>query len=72
VINQLKNWKEFLASAFLIVLAFFFNLPNPSNRNVALGLTKPLTEISITSLHGAKARPELKADNLTASCELIV
>jgi hypothetical protein len=29
---------------------FFFNLPNPSNRTMALGSTRPLTEMSIKNL----------------------
>jgi hypothetical protein len=31
-----------------------FNLPNPSSRTVALGLTQPLTEMSTRSLPGGK------------------
>jgi hypothetical protein len=30
----------------------FFNLPNPSNRNMALGSTQPLTEMSTMNLPG--------------------
>jgi hypothetical protein len=51
---------------------FFFNLPNPSSRTKALGLTRPLTEMSIRNLPGGKGRPARKADNLTAICEPIV
>jgi hypothetical protein len=39
---------------------------------MALGLTQPLTEMSTRNLLGYKGRPALKADNLTATCELIV
>jgi hypothetical protein len=39
----------------------FFNWRNPSSRTIALGLTQLITETSI-----GKARPALKADNLTA------
>jgi hypothetical protein len=47
----------------------FFNLPNPSNRTMALGSTQPLTEMSTRNLPGAKGRPARRADNLTAICE---
>jgi hypothetical protein len=47
----------------------FFNLPNPSSRTMALGSTKPLTEMSARNLPGGKGRPACKADNLTAICE---
>jgi hypothetical protein len=39
---------------------------------MALGSTQPLTEMSTRILPGGKRRPALKADNLTAICELIV
>jgi hypothetical protein len=50
----------------------FFNLPNPSNRTMALGSTQPLTEMSTRNLPGGKGRPACRADNLTAICEPIV
>jgi hypothetical protein len=37
-----------------------------------LGSTQHLTEISTSNLSGSRRRPALKADNLTAICELIV
>jgi hypothetical protein len=46
-----------------------FNLPNPSSRTMALGLTQPLTEISTRNLPGGKKRPVRKADNLAAMYE---
>jgi hypothetical protein len=49
----------------------FLNLPHPSSRTVALGLSQPLIEISTRNLHGDKARQVHKAD-LTAICEPIV
>jgi hypothetical protein len=49
----------------------FFNLPNPSNRTMALGSTQPLTEMSTRDLPGGKERPARKAD-VTAICEPIV
>jgi hypothetical protein len=53
-------------------LDFFFNLPNPSNRNMALGSTQPLTEMSTRNLPGGKGQPARRADNLTAICKPIV
>jgi hypothetical protein len=46
---------------------FFFNLPNPSSRIMALGFTQPLTEIFL----GVKGWLARKAD-LTPICELSV
>jgi hypothetical protein len=52
---------------------FFFNLPNSSWLTMDLGLTQQLTEmITINLPVGGKVRLALKADNLTAICELIV
>jgi hypothetical protein len=34
---------------------FFFNLPNPSSRTMALGLTQPLTKMSTRNLPGVKS-----------------
>jgi hypothetical protein len=50
----------------------FFNWRIPSSHIMALGSTRPLTEISTRDLPGGKGRPALKTDNLTAMCELIV
>jgi hypothetical protein len=50
----------------------FFNLPNLSNRSMAMESTQPLTETSTRNLPGGKGRPVRKADNLTAICEPIV
>jgi hypothetical protein len=50
---------------------FFFNLPNPSTRTMALGFTQPLTEMSTKDIPGGKALPARKA-NLIAICEPIV
>jgi hypothetical protein len=46
------------------------NLPNPSGRNMTLGLTQPLTEVNTTNpkkkaLEGT-GRPAHKADNIAA------
>jgi hypothetical protein len=46
-----------------------FNLPNPSSRNMALGSTQPLTEMSIRNLPEGEGRPVSVVDNLTAICE---
>jgi hypothetical protein len=53
-------------------MRFFFNLPNPSRRTMALGSTQPLTEMSIRNLPWGEKRPARRADNLTAICEPIV
>jgi hypothetical protein len=50
----------------------FFNCPNPSTRNMALGWTQPLTEVNSRNLFGGKGRPTRKADILTAISEPIV
>jgi hypothetical protein len=39
---------------------------------MALGLTQPVTEMSIKNLPGGKKRPARNPDNLTAICELII
>jgi hypothetical protein len=44
------------------VTGFFFNLPNPFSRTMALGLTQPLREMSTRNLSG------VKTDSLTAIC----
>jgi hypothetical protein len=48
---------------------FFFNLPSPCSRTVALGSTQPLTEMSTRNLPGGKKRPAHRDDNLAAACE---
>jgi hypothetical protein len=48
---------------------FFFNLPNLSSRNMALGSTQHLTEMSTTNLSGVKKRTARRADNLAAIYE---
>jgi hypothetical protein len=47
----------------------FFNLPNSSSRNMVLGSTQPLTEMSTRDLPEGKKRPARRADNLAAICE---
>jgi hypothetical protein len=64
------GWSRFRFPMGTIVI---FNVPNPSTRTVALGSTQPLTEMKTKNLPGGgKARPALKAGNLTAICKLIV
>jgi hypothetical protein len=47
----------------------FLNLPNPSNRIMALGSTQPLTEMSTRNFPGDKKRQARRADNLAAFYE---
>jgi hypothetical protein len=61
-----------VAGSIRIKAIGFFNLPNLSSRAMALGLTKPLTEISTRNLRVAKQRLARKADNLTAISEPMV
>jgi hypothetical protein len=51
---------------------FFFNLPNPSSRTMAVGTTQPLIEMSTRNIPGGEVRPARKAGNLNAICEPIV
>jgi hypothetical protein len=46
-------------------LGGFFKLPDPSSRNMALGSTQPVTEMSTRNIPGGKGRPARKAYNLT-------
>jgi hypothetical protein len=50
----------------------FFNLPNPSSRTMAVVSTQPLIEMSTKNFPGGKKRLALRAENLTAICELNV
>jgi hypothetical protein len=47
----------------------FFNLPNPSRRTMALGSTKPLTEMSTRNFPGVKKRSARRVDSHAAICE---
>jgi hypothetical protein len=47
---------------------FFFNLPNPSSRTMALGSTHSLTGMSTRNLPRGKKRPARRGDNITAIC----
>jgi hypothetical protein len=48
----------------------FFNLSNPSSCTMTLGLTQPLTEMSIRNLPGGKKQPVRRADNLV--CPVLI
>jgi hypothetical protein len=55
----LRSWLRHYATSLKVmglspdeVDFFFFNLPNPSSRPVALGSTQPLTEMSTMDLPG--------------------
>jgi hypothetical protein len=50
---------------------FFFNLPNPPSRTVALVSTQPLKEMNTRNLRRGKGRSAREADKLTAICEAI-
>jgi hypothetical protein len=54
------------------IVGFFSTYPNPSSRTMAVGITRPLTEMSTRNLAGGKARSARKADSLTTICEPIV
>jgi hypothetical protein len=47
----------------------FFNLPNPSSRNIALGFSEHLTEMTTKNLPAGKEGPPHKTNNLTAISE---
>jgi hypothetical protein len=47
------------------------NLPNPSNRTMALGSTKLPIEMSTRNLPGGRGQPGLKADKISTICEKI-
>jgi hypothetical protein len=49
----------------------FFNSFNPSSRNMALGSTQPLTEMSTRHLPTGKGRAASKDDNPTVILEQI-
>jgi hypothetical protein len=45
-----------------------FNLPNPSSRTMALGWTRPPTEMSTRNLPGGKGRPAPSVSRLSRKC----
>jgi hypothetical protein len=46
----------------------FFNFPNPSSRTMALGSTKPLTEMSTGIFRGVNGGRRVRLTNLRADC----
>jgi hypothetical protein len=58
------SWK--VAGSIPDEVDFFFNLPDPSIHNMALGSSQPLTERRSRNFPGIKKRPERKADNLAS------
>jgi hypothetical protein len=50
----------------------FFSWPDPFSWTMALGSTKPLTEMSTRNHPGGIGQPVRKADNLSTICEPIV
>jgi hypothetical protein len=55
-----------VAGSIPVDAIWFFNWPDPSSRTMALGSTRPLTEMSTKNILGGNGRPARKADNLTA------
>jgi hypothetical protein len=51
------------------MMMIFFNLPNPSSRTMALGLTQPLTKMSTRNFPGGKKGPAHRVDNLATTYE---
>jgi hypothetical protein len=49
----------------------FFNLPNPSSRTMALGLTQPLTEMSTTNLPGVKGGRRVRLTTTLSSANTL-
>jgi hypothetical protein len=51
---------------------YAFRLGNPSSRTMALGLTKPLTDVGTRNIPDAKGRSAHKTDKISTFCEPIV
>jgi hypothetical protein len=49
----------------------FFNLPNSSSRNMALGLTQPLTEMSARKISGVRGGGRVRLATLPPSMSLL-
>jgi hypothetical protein len=74
-IQWLLQWIPFLGwgkKHVSNIFFFYIYIPNPSSHTIALGLTQPVTEMSIRNLPEGKGWPARKADNLTAIGEPIV
>jgi hypothetical protein len=61
-----------LVDSIIDYVILFFNPRNSSSRNMALGLTPPVTETSTRNFPVAKPLPARKTDNLTTICERVV
>jgi hypothetical protein len=68
--NNVASWK--VAGSFPDEIIGIFGRCNPCSRILAVGSTRPLTEMSTKKIPGVKWRPAPKADSLTAICEPIV
>jgi hypothetical protein len=68
--HDARSWK--IGGSIPDEVIGFLNWPNPSSRTMALGSTRPLSEMSTRNLPEGKGRPVPKADNFTAICEPIV
>jgi hypothetical protein len=68
---MLKDSRKVVASIRDEVIGFF-NWPSTTSCNMALGSSKPLTEMSTRNLLGGKGRRALKTGNITAFFEPIV
>jgi hypothetical protein len=78
-ISFISEWLRHYATSWKIVGSIsvdedigFFDSPNPSSYTLALGSIQLLTEMNARNLPGGKWRLVGKADNLTATSELIV
>jgi hypothetical protein len=56
----------------VLQFTYAFRLAIPSSRTMALGLTKPLTEMSTRNIPEVKGRPTRNTDKLSTFCEPIV
>jgi hypothetical protein len=65
--TQWRSWLRYCATSRKVAGSIphevidFFNVPNPSNRTMALGFAQPLTEMNTRNVLGGKARPDLSA-----------
>jgi hypothetical protein len=67
ILQARRSWVR-----FTMRLLDSFSWPNPFSCTIALGLTRPLTEISTGNILAGKGRSARKTEYLTAICEPIV
>jgi hypothetical protein len=73
VTQRLRSWLRHYATSRKVAgsshdeVDFFFNLPNPSSRTMALGSTHPLTEMSTRNLLGVKGGRSVGLTTLPSS-----